>query len=143
MYILGYSHKIVHQIIYIYIYSVKYFRENSRIFLFSNEYPEERCDFACIYGNTQQNTKIQRKTPKISLYFCENPRYSIIPEENRVFHSVLSRIYCDDDGKTKIHSVTMPPTHFQSLASGFLFARIIPPSPPVQGILRFTSAGLF
>ena len=143
MYILGCSHKIVHRIIYIYIYSVKYFRKNSRIFSFASKYPEERWIFSYIYGNAQINTKIQTKTKWISLYFCKNPRYSVVPEENGVFHSVLTRIYCDDDGKTKIHSVTMPPTHFRSLTSGFLFARIIPPSPPVQGILMFTSAGLF
>ena len=126
MYILGCSHKIVHQIIYIYIYSVKYFRDNSRIFSFALKYPEERLIFSYIYGNTQINTKIQTKTKWISLYFGKNLRCFIIPEENRVFHSVLTRIYCDDDGKTKIHSVTMPPTHFRSLASVFLFSRNIP-----------------
>jgi len=77
------------------------------------------------------------------LYFGKNPRSFIVPEENRVFRSVLTRIYCNDDGKTKTHSATMPPTLFQSLASVFLFARIMPPPPPVQGISRFTPSGLF
>lgn len=123
MYILGCSHKIVHQIIYIYIYSVKYFRENSRIFSFTLEYPEERRIFSYIYWNAQINTKIQTKTNWISLYFCKNPRNFVVPEENRVFHSIFTATMT---GKQKSTPQRCRPPIFKVWLLFFYFPEIYP-----------------